>query len=64
MQLVDRQLQQFDYSNRNGGVFYVVRAEEFSKTIGATQWEEAEAIQNHEKANVHKIGRGEPRLRK
>jgi hypothetical protein len=30
MQLVARQLQQLDYNNGNGGVFYVVRAEELS----------------------------------
>jgi hypothetical protein len=30
-QLVARQLQQRDYNNGNGGVFYVVNAEEFSR---------------------------------
>jgi hypothetical protein len=30
MQPVSRQLQQLDYKNGNGGVFYVVRAEELS----------------------------------
>jgi hypothetical protein len=37
MQPVARLLQQLDYNNGNGGVFYVVRAEEILKTIGATQ---------------------------